>query len=213
MLAVDTSSRIAKLASLLALLCLVPVAGQAQESTNSPAAQTAANTPAGASDEAFAKLRAQCEAVPCSKDSGDVCVAAAEMLLVEEVPNAYHDMDKAQRVKVALRLLELGVHNSNLARAKAYDLYAEQGFFAYISNSNRDPHRGNELLDMMVKSGYPGGLVRKLQQSLSFFGDDKGKLCNEALAMRSRKDIDADSMKILNGVNDSIYCSPDKSKN
>lgn len=207
-------ARTLKLAMALAILSALSVTAFAQAPAPGAAAdQPAASNPASTNNEAFAKLRAQCEAASCSKGSGDVCVSAAELLLGEDPPDAYRDMDKTQKVRNALRILERGVDSSDRAKAKAYDIYAERGILSSFTNPNLDPFRAAELLEMMLKNGYPGGAVRKLQQALTFFGADKENTCKEAKAMRARKDLDADSIKILDEMSESFLCVGDKSKN
>jgi hypothetical protein len=203
--------RTIEFAAVIALLCTFPIAGQAQQPAPAPSASPVSldSTP-GAAEEKFARLKAQCEAAGCGKGNGDVCVDAAEMLLADDPSEVYHDMDKTKRTKVALRLLERGVDNSNRARAKAYDLYAEGGILSGLSNFNSDQFRADELLDMMLKSGYPGGILRKMKLGLGFFGTEKEAICKEAKAMLAKGGLDADSTRIAREIGNSLSCSQDK---
>ena len=89
--------------------------------TATPSAQSAGPSPR---NDAFRKLRAQCETeVPSGKANGDVCVDAAALLVGSDLPDEFREMNEEQRVKIALRLLERGVDSSNRARGRAYDWY------------------------------------------------------------------------------------------
>ena len=115
----------------------------------------------------------QCETeVPSGKANGDICVEAAMLLVSDpqlggDVPDEFREMKEDQRVKIALRLLERGVDSSNLARARAYDWYNKIGFLGMSPYA--DAYRAKELMDMMVKSGYPGGVLRKIRTNTSIF--------------------------------------------
>ena len=181
---------------------------------NKPAS-TAAYTapPAGPSvnNEAFKKLRAQCEKeVPMGKASGDVCVEAAAILVAADLPDEFREVKEDQRIKIALRLLERGVDNSNLARARAYDYYNRFGFMGISAYA--DPYRANELMAMMTESGYSGAALRKIRsqtQILSFGASEAEKRagCNEAKKILATGKLDADSKSIAQDIIGSGVCT------
>jgi hypothetical protein len=181
---------------------------------NKPAS-TAAYTapPAGPSvnNEAFKKLRAQCEKeVPMGKASGDICVEAAAILVAADLPDEFREVKEDQRIKIALRLLERGVDNSNLARARAYDYYNRFGFMGISAYA--DPYRANELMAMMTESGYSGAALRKIRsqtQILSFGATEAEKRagCNEAKKILATGKLDADSKSIAQDIIGSGVCT------
>ena len=142
------------IAALAAFQCAAPIV-HAQETEAGQSAPVAAV--ANPSNELFAKLKAQCNASGCDQGSGDVCADAAALITGENMPDALREMSKDQQRKIAIRLLERGAVSSNRARAMAYDLYIEGGFLGSFSNSSADPVRAEELLELMVKSGFVGG--------------------------------------------------------
>ena len=164
-----------------------------------------------ANNESFKQLRTQCEKdVPVGKANGDICVDAAALLLGNDLPDEFREVSEDQRVKIALRLLERGVDSSNLARGKAYDWYDKIGFLGM--GSYADPYRAKELMDMMDKSGYPGGTLRKIRGSTSIlsFGAseaDKRASCATAKKMMNEGKLDADSMSIAKEVVGSGVCT------
>src|ERR1043165_8039398 len=77
---------------------------------SSTAAYTAPPAGPSVNNEAFRKLRTQCEKeVPMGKASGDVCVEAAALLVSADLPDEFREVKEDQRIKIALRLLERGV--------------------------------------------------------------------------------------------------------
>jgi hypothetical protein len=204
---------------ILAALSCVPLTAQAQTTlptANEPAPVSAMQSTAPSpNNEKFKQLKAQCEAdVPPSKVNGDTCVDAGMLLLGDpqlgtDVPDEFRDMKEDQRVKIALRLFELGVPSSNLARSRAYDLYNKVGFLGV--NSYADTYRANELMAMMVKSGYSGGILRKIRSNTSIiaFGatdEQKKDGCATAKKMLGEGKLDADSAAIAKEVTGSNIC-------
>ncbi len=164
--------------------------------------------------EAFKALREKCETeVPSGKVSGDVCVEASALLFSSDIPDQFRDMSEDQRVRIALRLLERGVDNSNLARARAYDYYNKVGFLGLSAYA--DPYRATELMDMMLKSGYPGGTLRKIRSTTSIIGitsfssteTDRREACANAKKMLNEGKLDADSAAIARDVGTSSICA------
>lgn len=204
---------------IIAALCCVSLTAQAQTTlptANEPAPVSAAQpTAASPNNEKFRQLKAQCEAdVPPGKLNGDICVDAAMLLLGDpqlgsDVPDEFRDMKEDHRIKIALRLFERGVASSNLARARAYDLYNKVGFLGV--NSYADTYRANELMAMMIKSGYPGGVLRKIRGNTSIiaFGatdEEKKNGCATAKKMLGEGKLDADSAAIAKEVVGSNVC-------
>lgn len=182
-------------------------------STVQPPAQP---TGPSVNNDAFTRLRTQCETeVPSGKASGDICVDAANMLVGSDIPDVYRDMGEDQRIKIALRLLERGVDSSNLARGRAYDWYNKTSFSILGLSPYADSFRAAELMDMMTKSNYPGGTLRKIRTStsiLSFgaFGsseDEKRQGCATAKRMLGEGKLDADSASIAKDVAGSNICT------
>ena len=177
----------------------------------SAAAFTAPPVGPSVNNEAFKKLRAQCEKdVPMGKASGDVCVEAAAILVAADLPDEFREVKEDQRIKIALRLLERGVDNSNLARARAYDYYSRFGFMGISAYA--DPYRANELMAMMTESGYSGATLRKIRsqtQILSFGASEAEKRagCNEAKKILAAGKIDADSRVIAQEIVGSGVCT------
>ena len=196
-----------------AAVCLSPLLayGDGESSVPAPRGGPAA-TPVVAppapgpsrNNSAFATLRARCETeVACGKASGDVCAEAALILLGSDPPDAFRDMSESQRGKVALRMLERGVDNSNIARALAYDMYSKTDFFGLSGYT--DAYRASELMNLMVKSGYPGGFLRKARSSVGLlsFGSsevDKREACAGSRKLLDEGKLDADSAKIAREV-------------
>lgn len=171
------------------------------------AAPGAAQT--GTSDEAFRKLRSQCEAAACSKTGGDVCIAAADSLLDDVPPIAFFEMSKNQRTRIAVRLLEIGVRTSNLARARAYDVYSELVIIG--TGGQSDPYRARELMDMMVADAFPGGLLRRARQSVGLFSGatdaEKAGACKMAKDYLAKGGLDADSTRIARDILGGSVCT------
>ncbi len=196
----------------VAAACFTAFGAQAAESTfpqsseSSPAltpAQPQAAAP-GAGSEKFRQLRMRCETdVPSGKASGDICDEAAALLVGEELPDEFREMREDQRVKIALRLLERGVDSSNRARGRAYDWYNRVGFMGLSAFA--DPYRAKELMEMMEKSGYPGGVLRKIRATTSILSlttseAEKREGCATAKKLLSGGKLDADSARIATEV-------------
>lgn len=163
-----------------------------------------------ASNDSFKKLRTQCETeVPSSKARGEICVDAAALLVGSDIPDEFREMNEEQRVKIALRLLERAVYSNNLARARAYDWYNRIGFLGMSAYA--DPYRARELMDMMEKSGYPGGVLRKISGATSILTltateTERRAGCATAKKMLSEGKLDADSASIAKEVVGSGIC-------
>jgi hypothetical protein len=162
-------------------------------------------------NESFKKMRTQCEKdVPAGKASGDICAEAAAILVGNDLPDDFREVKEDQRIKIALRLLERGVDNSNIARARAYDYYNRFGFLGISAYA--DPYRANELMVMMVESGYPGATLRKIRsqtQILSFGATEAEKRagCAETKKILATGKLDADSTGIGNDIVGSGICT------
>jgi hypothetical protein len=196
------------IAALAAFQCAAPIV-HAQETEAGQSAPVAAV--ANPSNELFAKLKAQCNASGCDQGSGDVCADAAALITGENMPDALREMSKDQQRKIAIRLLERGAVSSNRARAMAYDLYIEGGFLGSFSNSSADPVRAEELLELMVKSGFVGGVLRQIRDGLVVFssgdGTDKNvNLCKKGRAILAKGGLDEDSLRVANEIDNAFLC-------
>ena len=199
--------------AMAAAVCAMPAL--ADTSIESKPASTAAFAPPpvgpSLNNEAFKRLRAQCEKdVPMGKASGDVCVEAAAILVAADLPDEFREANEEQRIKIALRLLERGVDNSNLARARAYDYYNRIGFLGISAYA--DSYRAKELMVMMTESGYTGATLRKIRsqtQILSFGATEAEKRagCNEAKKVLATGKLDADSRSIAQDIVGSGVCT------
>jgi len=164
-----------------------------------------------ANNDAFKKVRAQCETeVPSGKANGDICVEAAMLLVSGDIPDDYREVNEDLRIKFALRLLERGVDSSNLARGRAYDWYDKVGFLGMSSYA--DPNRARELMDMMIKSGYPGGILRKVRGSTSLLAftateAERREGCATAKKMLSEGKLDGDNTKLAKEIVESGTCT------
>jgi hypothetical protein len=162
-------------------------------------------------NEAFKKLRTQCESdAACSKAGGDVCAEAAALLTGADIPDAYREVKEDARVKFALRLLERGVETSNISRGRAYDWYNKVSFLGLSPYA--DPLRSQDLMDMMVKSGYPGGVLRKIRAQTSIIAftaseAEKREGCATAKKILNEGKLDADSRAIAMEVVGSGICT------
>jgi hypothetical protein len=224
--------RIHHIAVVIAAACFAAPGAQAAESTfpasgsesgpswtpaqSAPPAQPAQPIAPSVNNEKFRQLRVQCETeVPCGKASGDICVEAAALVLADsqqgiDVPDAFREMKEDQRVKIALRLLEHGVNSSNLAQARAYDWYNRFGILSL--NPYADAYRANELMEMMISSGYPGGSLRRIRSQTSLLSItssevEKREGCATAKKLLSDGKLDADSMKIARDIVGSSVCT------
>ena len=157
-----------------------------------------------ANNDTFRQLRTQCEKdVPSGKASGDICAEAAALLVGADLPDEFREVKEDQRVKFALRLLERGVDSSNLARGRAYDWYNRIGFLGISAYA--DPYRAAELMEMMNKSSYPGGYLRKARSSVGILSlttseAEKKEYCAGTKKLVSEGKLDADSLGIAKDV-------------
>ena len=183
------------------------------DNTKSSASIALQSQPTGPSvnNDAFKKLRAQCETeVPAGKANGDICAEAASILVSNDLPDEFREVKEDQRIKIALRLLERGVDSSNLARARAFDYYNRIGFLGLSSYS--DPYRAQELMDMMIKNAYAGGTLRKIRSQttiLSFGATEAEKRdgCNSAKKILAEGKLDADSAVMAREIVGSAICT------
>lgn len=187
--------------------------GPSSEAAPAAAPAPAPDRPRGLNNEIFKTLKAQCDTeVPLRKASGDICANAAAILLGEDPPDEFRDMNEGQKVKIALRLLEKGVDSSDLAKGRAYDWYNKTEFFGFGSYGGySDPYRAKELMDMMTRKAYPGGALRKARASLSILAltateAEKTESCAVAKRLLAGGKLDIDSTKIANEVLDSGHC-------
>ena len=185
------------IAALAIAVCLPPAAAQ-DRPTRAPSPH----------NETFPKLRADCERTSCAPSGGDACVQAAAILLGDAAPDDFWNMPGDQKTKIAVRLLEKGVANSNLARGCAYDLYTATSLLGGFS----DPYRANELMAMMVAANYPGGTLRKARNALSLFSVGATNEEREAGCVLARKSLsggglDAASQQIAKDIVDTNFCS------
>jgi len=167
----------------------------------------------GPNDEKFKVLRARCENdVGCGKASGDVCAEAAALVLLEnDYPVMFVDISSALRTRIAVRLLERGVDSSNLAAARAFDIYDKSDLIGIRSAAMPDPFRARELEELLTKRGYPGMALRKARSTVSVFavaatGAEKTQACEVATRLKAAGKLDADSVQIADQVLSSTYC-------
>jgi hypothetical protein len=165
-----------------------------------------------ANSEIFVSLKNRCETeAACGKASGDVCAEAAAVLLGNDPPDNFRDMGSVQKTKIAIRLLERGVDSSNLAAARAYDLYAKPDVVGFLTGGVADSYRAAELLELMTKRNYAGATLRKARSSVSLFSimtpeSEKRQQCDLAKQMLGGGKLDADSKVIANDILDSTIC-------
>lgn len=175
------------------------------------AAQPAQSSAPSVNNELFKTLRTQCEKdVPAGKASGDICAEAAAILVSNDLPDEFREFKEDQRIKIALRLLERGVDSSDLARSRAFDYYDRIGFLGMSTYA--DPYRANELMVMMVQSGYAGATLRKIRSQttiLSFGATEAEKRagCAEAKKILATGKLDADSTAIAKDIVGSGVCT------
>lgn len=199
-----TSCAISLIATLAVLACQ-PAAAQQE---GPPRAESLPRAAAG-SDEAYKKLRAQCERNSCAPSGGESCVEAAAMLLSDTPPDEFWQVDQGQRLKIAVRLLEKGTNSSNLARARAYDIYSSFSLIGGFSDS----YRANELMEMMTASGYPGAALRKARSAVAMFSmsatpEQKVAGCNLAKNLLARGGLDSDSQRLAKEILEAGACTP-----
>ncbi len=203
------------LVAMMAAASLAALPAQADNSAERSTLGTAAYTPQpsgpSVNNDAFKKLRVQCEKdVPMGKASGDICVQAAAILVGNDLPDDFRETKEDQRIKIALRLLERGVDSSNLARGRAYDYYNRIGFLGMSTYA--DPYRAKELMDMMVESGYSGGTLRRIrsQTTILSFGAteaEKREGCAQAKKILAAGNLDADSVNLGKEIVGSGVCT------
>jgi hypothetical protein len=193
--------------------CAWPPIEAGPSSAPAPATESAPAKPRGLHNETFKTLKSQCETeVPLRKANGDICANAAAILLGEDPPDEFREMNEAQKVKIALRLLEKGVDSSDLAKGRAYDWYNKTELFGFGSlGGYSDPYRAKELMDMMIKKSYPGGALRKARAAVSIFAltvteAERTEGCAVARRLLAGGKLDADSTKIANEVLDAGHC-------
>ena len=167
----------------------------------------------GANDEKFKALRARCETeVGCGKASGDVCAEAAALVLLEnDFPVMLMDIPNVLRTRIALRLLERGVDSSNLAAAKAFDIYDKSDLMGMRNAAMPDAFRARELEELLTKRGYPGMALRKARSAVSVLAVtatavEKTQACELAKTLKAGGKLDADSVSIADQVLTSSYC-------
>ena len=188
-----------------------PEAPGARSGQSSQAEQPARTMSPSASNELYRKLKTQCETdVACGKASADVCVEAAGLLVGNDLPDEFRESKEDQRIKIALRLLERGVDSSNVARGRAYDWYNRVGFLGLSAYA--DPYRAAELMEMMTKSSYPGGYLRKARSSVSILSlttsdAEKKEYCAGARKLIAAGKLDEDSVKIAKEVLTATSCT------
>jgi hypothetical protein len=187
--------------------------GTAGEPGPASAPAPAPDRPRGLNNEIFKTLKAQCDTeVPLGKANGDICANAAAILLGEDPPDEFRDMNEGQKVKIALRLLEKGVDSSDLAKGRAYDWYSKTEFFGFGSYGGySDPYRAKELMDMMTRNSYPGASLRRARANLSLLAltvteGERTESCAVAKRLAAGGKLDADSAKIATEVLDSGHC-------
>jgi hypothetical protein len=196
------------LAALVALnLVAASVFAQEAKVENAAAAAPVVNP----NDALFVKLRVQCEAVGCNPPgNGDVCVDAVAILMLEEPasPEFFRDMNKTGKKLLIMRLLEKGVPTSNRARAMAYDMYMESAALGSFVNPVSDPYRASELGEMMAASGFVGGKLRQIRDSIKVFGsrESNAVFCKQGRAILAKGGLDETSLRIANEIDSSSAC-------
>ena len=167
----------------------------------------------GPNDEKFKVLRARCENdVGCGKSSGDVCAEAAALVLLEnDLPSVLFEMPTILRTRLALRLLERGVDSSNLAAAKAFDIYDKADLIGIRNAAMPDAFRAKELEEILTKRAYPGMALRKARSTVSIFSlgataGERTQACELATKLKIGGKLDADSVQIADQVLSSSYC-------
>ncbi len=169
-------------------------------------------TKPSANNDAYTLLKTRCETeVNSGKSSGDVCAEAAALLLGSDPPDHLRELASVTRTKIALRLLERGVDTSNLAAARAYDLYNKVDIGGFLTGSVADSYRAAELMDLMVKRKYVGADLRKARASVSMFSigtteAEKRQHCDATSKLVAGGKLDADSRLVANDVLDSTIC-------
>lgn len=195
-----------------AMADLVPRPGGGPDTADAALRPAPAPTP-GPNDEKFRILRAKCETdVGCGKASGDVCAEAAALVLLEnDVPSSLFDVPTVLRTRLALRLLERGVDSSNLAAAKAFDIYDKADMIGIRNAAMPDAYRARELDELLTKRAYPGMALRKARATVSIFtiaatAAERTQACELATKLKAGGKLDADSVQIADQVLTSNYC-------
>lgn len=175
-------------------------------------AEPAQSSGPSANNDKYREIKTRCEKdVPSGKASGEACVEAAALLVADDLPDEFREMREDQRIKIALRLLERGVDSSNIARGRAYDYYDRVGFLGISAYA--DPYRANELMDLMEKSAYPGGYLRKARASVAILSITTGEAQKKEYCAGTKKlldggKLDADSLRIAREVMSTAACTP-----
>jgi hypothetical protein len=172
----------------------------------------AVQTKPSANNDAYTLLKTRCETeVNSGKSSGDVCAEAAAILLGSDPPDHLRELASVTKSKIALRLLERGVDTSNLAAARAYDMYNKTDIGGFLTGSVADSYRAAELMDLMVKRNYVGAELRKARAAVSLFSigtteAEKRQHCDTTRKLIAGGKLDADSKLVANDVLDSTVC-------
>jgi hypothetical protein len=199
-------------ALLCALAASVAFAQYKEPQPNDGTTFNQVNTKPSANNDLYNGLKTRCETdVSCGKTSGDVCAEAAAVLLGNDPPDNYRDMASVQKSKIALRLLERGVDTSNLAAARAYDLYNKTDIGGFLTGGVADSYRAAELMDIMTKRNYAGASLRKARSAVSLFSfttpeAEKRQQCDTAKQMLAGGKLDEDSKAVAGDILDSTIC-------
>ena len=173
---------------------------------------TTTSTKPSANNEVYATLKTRCETeVASGKSSGDVCAEAAAVLLGNDPPDSLRELASVTRSKIALRLLERGVDTSNLAAARAFDLYNKTDLGGFLTGGVADAYRANELMALMVKRDYVGATLRKSRSAVSLFSfstpeTEKRQHCESAKQALAGGKLDADSKIVAADILDTTIC-------
>lgn len=214
------SNRLSALQSTGALLCALASSlafaqmgeYQAPGPNDGTAFTNQINVKPSVNNEVYLSLKTRCETeVSSGKSSGDVCAEAAAILLGNDVPDHLRDLASTTRTKIALRLLERGVDNSNLAAARAYDLYNKTDIGGFLTGGVADSYRAAELMDVMLKRNYVGASLRKSRSAVSLFSfstpeSEKRQHCDVAKQAITGGKLDADSKIVAGDILDSTIC-------
>ena len=203
-------------AAIIAAGCFAAMGAQADTTTYDTKPKTQADQPVqrtgpSLNNDKYRQLKTQCERdVQCGKASADACVEAAALLVGDDLPDEIREVREDQRVKIALRLLERGVDRSSVAQGRAYDWYNRIGFLGMSAYA--DPYRAAELMEMMNKSSYPGGYLRKARSSVSILSittndAEKKEYCAGTKKLVSEGKLDDDSQKIAREVLATTACT------
>jgi len=173
---------------------------------------TQVNSKPSANNDVYAKLKTSCETeVASGKVSGDVCAEAAAVLLGNDPPDNLRELSSVTKSKIALRLLERGVDTSNLAAARAYDMYSKTDIGGFLTGGVADSYRAAELMDIMTKRNYVGATLRKSRSAVSLFSfgtpePEKRQHCESAKQQIAGGKLDADSKSVAADILDTTIC-------